>query len=451
MTNYSSDNNLLLDFDSFAPAGIALTSAQIERAIELSEPIDDPERQWQTYLNALALFGFETWLGERDGSLAIASDECSVKQPQYASFIDGVFNLRVGEYKICLLTNGVAIDEIVTVDRAVIDLPAYAAHFYVLLNVVEEQQEVNLDSFIGYDELRRHKQATNLTADTDWTYDLPLTWFSSETDDLLLYLRCLEPNAIALPNLSPSNIDLQTRLESLLPQLQSTESLQEVLTWEEAAPILSNPNLLAWLYQLKTSNTSTSDALAALRTSLASTVENITQTAINVKAWLSDELDRVARNLAWTLLPPPAIAPIGLRDLQAVNRESPAEEFAAIVSQLRASGEDIPTNARGACQDFTLASYGLRLFAVTWEVAETEVPEWSLLLVLGARLGSYLPQGLKLQVSEGETLLDEKVVAQDTDDSYVYTQVIGELNEQFTVEITTADGNSMTLPNFVFD
>ncbi len=451
MTNYSSDNNLLLDFDSFAPAGIALTSAQIERAIELSEPIDDPERQWQTYLNALALFGFETWLGERDSSLAIDSERCSVKHPHYASLIDGVFNLRVGEYKICLLTNGVTIDEIVTVDRAVIDLPAYAAHFYVLLDVVEEQQEVNLDSFIGYDELRRRKQATNLTADTDWTYDLPLTWFSSETDDLLLYLRCLEPSAIALPNPSPSNIDLQTRLESLLPQLQSTESLQEVLTWEQAAPILSNPDLLTWLYQLKTSNTSTSDALAALRTSLASTVENITQAAINVKAWLSDELDRVARNLAWTLLPPPAIAPVGLRDLQAVNRESPAEEFAAIISQLRASGEDIPSNARGACQDFTLATSGLRLFAVTWEVAETEVPEWSLLLVLGARLGSYLPQGLKLKVSEGETLLDEKVVPQDTDDSYVYTQVIGELNEQFTVEIILADGNSMTLPNFVFE
>ena len=451
MTNYSSDNNLLLDFDSFAPAGISLTSAQIERAIELSEPIDDPERQWQTYLNALALFGFETWLGNRDSSLAIDSDRCSVKHPYYASFIDGVFNLRVGEFEICLLTNGVMIDEIVTVDRAVIDLPAYAAHFYVLLDVVEEQQEVNLDSFISYDELMRRKQASNLTADADWTYDLPLTWFSSETDDLLLYLRCLEPRAIALPNPSPTNIDLQTRLESLLPQLQSRASLQEVLTWEQAAPILSNPDLLTWLYQLKTSNSSTRDALAALRTIFSSAVENITQTAINVKAWLSDELDRVAQNLAWTLLPPPALAPVGLRDLQAVNRESPAEEFAAILSQLRDSGEDIPTNARGACQDFELATYGLRLFAVTWEVAETEVAEWSLLLVLGAQLGSYLPQGLKLKVSEGETLLDEKVVSQDTDDSYVYTQVIGELNEQFTVEITTADGNSMTLPNFVFD
>ena len=460
MTNFNSQtNNLLLDFDSLSPPGISLSPAQVDRAIELSRNLADGSRQWQTYLNALALLGFETWVSRRDSSLLINADNCSVQQPKYTSFIDGVFNLEVGEFKVCLVTNGVLVDEVITIDRAVIDLPEYTAHFYVLVNVVEEQQEVNIDRFITYNELIQHQENTNLTADADWTYEFPSAWFNRETDDLLLYLRCLEPTAITLPSTNPLNTDIQSSLESLLPQLQSTQSLQEVLTWEQAAEVFRNPNLLTWLYELKTTNTSPANAIENLRSSLNESVSNITQTVINVKAWLSDELDRVAQNLAWTLLPAPALATTGLRDLEVVNRESPAEEFASIITQLRNSGEDIPVDARGACQDFNLATYALRLFAVTWEISETEdVPEWSLLLVLGANTNSYLPQGLKLQVCEGETILDEKVVAEDTNDSYIYTQVIGELDEQFTVKIILADGDReasrrhrIIFPNFVFE
>ena len=40
---------------------------------------------------------------------------------------------------------------------------------------------------------------------------------------------------------------------------------------------------------------------------------------------------------------------------------------------------------------------------------------------------------------------------EDTDDSYIYTRVIGELNEQFTVSIVLANGESITFPHFTFD
>ena len=469
MTNYNDDNNLLLDFESLSEAGITLSSEQIERAVELSERLINHDRQWQTYLNALALFGFETWLKSRDSSLIINSDNCSVKQPSYASFIDGVFNLEVGEFKVCLLTNGVAIDEFITVSRAVVDLPEYAAHFYVLVNVIEEQEEVSIESFIRYDEIIERKQAANLTPGADWTYELPLTWFNPEPDDLLLYLRCLEPSAIrrlrdsviALPITATATINIQRELESLLPQLQSSETkLHEVLTWEQAAPVLSDPNLLAWLYELQTIQPSAKDALASLRDwataqpsdRLSATISEVTQRVINVKSWLSDELDELAQNLSWTLLPAPAFAPSAFRNLQAIDRESPVEEFEAIITQLRDSGEDIPVNVRGACQDFELITYRLRLFAVTWAIEETEgIPEWNLMLILGAQPNNYLPQGLRLQLKEGDVLLDEKVVPEDTDDSYIYTCVIGELNEQFTVRIVLTQGESITFPNFAFD
>ncbi len=453
MTNYNSDKNLLLDFESLSEAGIALSSKQIDRAIELSDRVIDPERQWQTYLNALALFGFEDWLQSRDNSLSINSDDCSVKHPSYASFIDGVFNLEVGEFKVCLLTKGVAIDEFITVSRAVIDLPEYAAHFYVLVNVIEEQEEVSVDSFIRYDEIIKHRRSGNLIPDADWTYELPLAWFNPEPNDLLLYLRCLEPNAITLPKTTKAATNIQSELESLLPQLQSTETaLHEILTWEQAKSLLSNSNLLAWLYELQTTQPSTRDALTSLSDCLSGTISEVTQRVINVKSWLSDELDELAQNLAWMLLPAPAFAPSAFRDLQVINRESPVEEFEAIVSQLRDSGEDIPIDARGACQDFELITHGLRLFAVTWAIEETEgVLEWNLLLILGAQPHNYLPQGLRLELKEGDTVLDEKVVPEDTDDSYIYTRVIGELNEQFTVRIVLTNGESITFPNFVFD
>lgn len=453
MTNYNAKaNNLLLDFESFSETGIELSPEQIDRAVELSDCIPNSERQWQTYLNALALFGFETWLQSRDSSLTINSANCSVRQPSYASFVDGVFNLEVGNFKVCLLTNGVALDEFVSVERAIIDLPAYTPHFYVLVNVVEEQGEVSIDSFIRYDEMIERKQATNLTADADWSYELPLAWFNPEPDDLLLYLRCLEPSVITLPTTVTTANNIQSQLEALLPQLQSSETaLPEILTWEQAAPILSNPNLLAWLYELQTTAPSTRDALASLRARASATISEVTQRVINVKSWLSDELDELAQNLAWTLLPAPAFAPSGLRNLEVINRESPAEEFEAIITQLRNSGEDIPVDARGACQDFNLATHALRLFAVTWTIEEIEdVPEWNLLLILGAQPDNYLPQGLKLELREGDTVLDEKIVPEDTDDFYIYTRVIGELNEQFTVNIILTNGESFTFPNFAF-
>lgn len=452
MTNYNIEtDNLLLDFESFSEGGIGLSEEQVNRAVELRDRIIDPQRQWQTYLNSLALFGFTTWLENRDDSLVVDASDCSVMQPSYANYIDGVFNLTVGEYKICLLTNGVAVDEFISIDRAVIDLPEYAAHFYILVNVVEEQGEVNIDSFIPYDEMMQRKQTANIIPDVDWTYEIPLAWFNPQPEDVLLYLRCLEPNNIPLPTTATATGNIQSEIESLIPQLQSGEPLHQILTWSQAASILSKASLLSWLYELQTTQPSLRDSLSALSDRLSNTISEVAQTAINVKSWLSNELDELAQNLSWTLFPSLELAPSGLRDLEAVNRESPAKEFTAIITQLRESGEDISPDARGAFRDFNIGTYALRVFVVAWEVEETEgVPEWSLLVVLGVQPNNYLPQGLKMELKEGATVLDEKVVPEDTYDSYIYTQVIGELEEQFIVSISLANGEMITFPNFVF-
>ena len=64
----------------------------------------------------------------------------------------------------------------------------------------------------------------NLQPESDWTYQLPLTWFVDDPDRLLLYLRCLEREAIPLPAIPDERAEnlarMQGELTALLPQLQ---------------------------------------------------------------------------------------------------------------------------------------------------------------------------------------------------------------------------------------
>ncbi|AFY78245.1 Protein of unknown function (DUF1822) [Pleurocapsa sp. PCC 7327] len=444
MTNFPNDpTDLLLDFESLPVETIFLESDKIDRAVQLSSQIVNEFRQWQIYLNALALFGFEQWLSERAAELRVNSENCTVLQPQYANAIAADCNLEVGEFKLCLLATGTLIDEAIAFPRAAIDLPEYAAHFYVLVEVREEQEQATIKSFIRHDQLVDRLQSANLQAEPDWTYELPYAWFDRDPDRLLLYLRCLEPTAIPLPAIPTNRLaslsGIQAELEPLIPQLQSpNRPLWKVLTWEQGAALLSSPELLDWLYCLQTE--------AQPIGQLSQILQNLTQQVVNVWLWLQDELDEFAQNLSWMVLPPPDLATVPLRSLRDTVVESPAEEFGAIIAQLRSRGMEIPTQARGAYRDLTLAENLLRLYAVTWSIPIQS--EWTLLLILGTRSGNELPQGLKLRVSELTNVLVE--VEPNPGDTYLYTRVVGALNEQFLVTLVLMDGETLTLPSFAF-
>lgn len=457
MTNYSNDfNNLLLDFEALPVEAFPLKPEQIEQAVELSNQVVNEQRQWQTYLHALAWLGFESWLDSRAPELMINSDNCSIWQPSYANVIDGVFNLEVGQFKLCLLTNGTMSDRLIAVPRAVVDLPEYAAHFYVVVNVQEEQEAATVEGFISYDELLEDIQSANLQPSPDWTYELSWSWFNPEPDNLLLYLRCLEPAAITLPALPKQRLtileNIQSELEPLIPQLQKSETpLWQIMSWETALPLLTSSELLDWLYQLQTGKTSPIHKAAALTNQLAQTGQRLVEETINVGLWLQNELDEISRSLSWILLPDPTFALVSLRSLSLTNRESPAEELEAIIAQLRDSGMDIPVEARGAYRDFRVGTNPLRLYALTWAIEEQEnLPEWTLLIVLGAQPEHRLPQGLRLQMKAQNTLLDEKIVEQEPHDTYLYTRVIGRWDEQFSVTIISVNGETLVLPPFSF-
>ena len=435
---------MTLEFEQLPPEAISLSQSQIDRAVELSGQIKDESKQWQTYLNALSLSAFESWLESRGNSFNINRDECTVLEPRFANLIPTVANLKVGDFKICLITTGSFIDEQVDISRLVVDLPEYVPHFYVLVEVIEEEEKAVIQGFISYKEFLVKQQNVNLIPDSNWNYEIPLNWFCNEPDRLLLYLRCLEPAAILLPAIPTNraeNLELvKNELIQILPQLR-TKDIREVLTWEQASAVLTNPELIDWIYNLQTQNIEENLQETTLQKHLSDIFQLITQPAINVGRWLWDELDALAEE-TWNLLP--NIAP------QPVMR-SPVEEFTVISSQLQEQGLEIPVQARGAYQDLSLAGVPLRLYAVTWHLlSESDPNSWTLLLILGTPALESLPHNLKLRVSDQTGILVEQEVNPELGNSYLFTRVVGNFDEKFLVSVSLGDGVELTLP-FAFD
>ena len=179
-----------IDFGLLPPEIIWLEPEHFDRAIEIIDSVKSEAHKWQTYLNALALLGFEEWLSERISEKAVNRD---------TNLIESVCYLKVGEFKLCLIATEHLLDEVVNVPQYAIEQQGLAAHFYVVLEVLEEQEQVIVRSVGRYDQLVNYLRKSNLQLLRDSFYQLPLSLFDAEPNDLLVYCRLLEPAAIPLP------------------------------------------------------------------------------------------------------------------------------------------------------------------------------------------------------------------------------------------------------------
>lgn len=437
----------LLDSESLTDQAIELSNQQIDRAAQLSQPIPHPNRQWQTYLHGLAFVGFEQWLEEWASDLEVDESNCSLFQLPYANLIDAVCHLHVGQFDLCLIAAPAIMNPTIEIPKAIIDLPQFVPDVYVLVEVQEEQMQVQLYGYLRRDQLIERRQASPLEADSSWIYAIPLHWFNADPSDLLIELRHLDPESFHSSTASwqlHAEQSLPTRLHSLLPQLRSPDcSLSQLLTWEEAATLLSNPEWVNWIYQVqKTGEGKEQEALAhhlntKIQDSLIppSTSGELSLQSINVGHWLTDRLDAVAQKLGWILLPP--LAP-------AVALRSAREE-------LEIAGVQLPPEARGAFEDLQLGNAALRFHAFAWMLsASIDTFEWTLLIVLGAQPQTRLPPGIRLQVRDQTQLLFEQVLEESAKDAYLYAQVGGDLSDRFWVTIDLPDGTSISLPPFIF-
>ncbi|MGJ3251908.1 MAG: DUF1822 family protein [Elainellaceae cyanobacterium] len=433
MTN-SLSITTMFDADSASPNTIFLSNSQIDQAIALSEQVREPE-QWQVYRQAIALTAFKQWLDERDSQLFVQDDRSTLQFPEYASLINAVCNIQIGHYRICLIPTGSVADTVVFLPRATVEISDFVPHLYVLIEVSDEYEHVQIKGCLRRDSLFYHLKSVHLPTNADWTYSIPLDWFSLDPERILLYLRCLEPNAIQSQTVAPhahaSVAQVKADLTLLRPRIQSSDRpLWRLLMWEQASTILCNPELLDQVY----SRTQTG----------AHALQDLKQRAINVGLWLQNQVDELAQE--WILLPPPV-----LETVTAQAMRSPVEQFDDVISALTQQGMMIPSHARGAYQDLKGANAALRLYAVTWKLPElSHSDEWTLLLMLGAQPGAQLPEGVRLQVHDEHHVLDEQVLTTSTSDAHLFSRVIGDLNEQFSVTIKLANGEVVTRQPFVF-
>lgn len=445
MITMMKNEDIFFGLETLSDEAIDLDPHRIDRALELSKQAINDSQQWQTYLHALALFGTQQWLEERDPDFKINLDRCSIFNPKLANPINAVCNLRVGDFKLCILTVGSIFEEEIFVPRAAIDLPEFAAHFYVLVEVCEELEQVNVQGFIRYDRLIQQQQTVNSQPQSDWTYAVPLTWFESDPNQLLLYLRCLAPQAISLPAISGDRTAdlsrLQNELMPLLPQLQSAHHpWWQILTWQQAAAILTHPELL------EKQNTPTS----ALKTAV-DWGQRVRQPIINTATWLRDELEQWAQEAAWVLLPPLSPAPSGVMRPALAQWRSAVGELEKMLQQLQKNGTIITAQTHCAYQDFQIGDFPLRLYAVTWEVpSSTGEPEWTLLLFLGGMPNTPMPQGIKLQVSDETGLCAQCQLSPGSRDQRLYIRVEGSWDETFIAQISLPTGETRIFPPFGF-
>jgi len=171
-------------------------------------------------------------------------------------------------------------------------------------------------------------------------------------------------------------------------------------------------------------------------------VETIATGVVNAGKWLQGELDTIAEQLAWELLPPLTPAQ-GFRPVK--------EEIEDIVEELASQGIAIPQRARGAFKEINMAGFPCRLYAWVWPLMTGDIPEWSLFLILGPTPGETLPLGIELTVSDQQEQLSRSALTQETAVTYLYAQAMGYWQEQFMVAIGLPNGPTINLPPFRFE
>ena len=421
-------DNLSADF-SVNNTMIDLEQEWLDRALAIGKNSHNITRKFNWYLQALALFTFESWLSIREPTLNINLAEASIFKSEIANILDVVCHVWVGDFCLCIIPSLDAGEPEVTIPRYVIDIPEFTAHFYVLVEVDEELETGLIKGFIDYNRLSDYKSRYFL--DKDWNYAVPSTLWELNIAKLLVNLQCLDSNAITLPasNSQQNSLDLHPELQQILPEVES-QPLWKKLTWSQAVATVTNPELRNWLYHSLTNNNYRSNVY------LKDLFKLLTQQAINLRDWIQTQLEYLEPELTWQMLPTNMM----LAQMRNTNSDNPAVSLDNILTQISNNlNLNIPSNAGRAYQEFDLET-PLRLYAVTWLISETE-KTWGLLLILGSTPNNIPPYGVKLRVSDRSNIIQEQELTSASGGAYLCTHLEATAEDKLLVTITPPDGS----------
>jgi hypothetical protein len=192
-----------LDTEALTEEQVELSPAQVEQAVRLIQPACDPSQQWQLYLHALGLLGFKQWLEEWAPDLEIADSRCSNDRSDH--WIEAC-HISVAKFNLCLVAIPTSLDSTLALPQAIVDLPQFIPHVYLLVEVKEEQMQVKICGYLRRDRWVEQQRSHSLKPTSNQKYTVPLHWFNLDPTELLLELRCLKPYPIAIPLSPPSQI-----------------------------------------------------------------------------------------------------------------------------------------------------------------------------------------------------------------------------------------------------
>jgi hypothetical protein len=326
-----------------------LEAEDFNQASLISATVTPEKYQWQTYLNSLALSAFKRWFNGRidDDSIIINEQECSLFKTEYAEILPHITNLQIGNFKYCLIVTESLANNTFKLAKAVCDLPQFVAHFYILIQVLPEEEEIIIHGGFNYEQLLEYKQNNPLKLDDDYTYTVDNNILKFKGDRCIYYTQFLNPSAIKLP--------------------------------------VAETNMFAL-------------SLGEIKTALS----EVKQQFINLAYWFNGQLNQIAKNLNFDL-PTPLINSIesGFCDIN---------DFAPAINRIKQKSLEkikqkaiIPDEAIASPTSFTLDQMELEVLFITWLLPQKNdnYPlEWMLMLILRKKPNGFLPDGITINVKD---------------------------------------------------
>ncbi len=192
------------------------------------------KESWQAYLNSIALLAFEQWLSNHLPNQIVTRD---------TTFIAKVGNLNAGEFKYCTIATEHLVDRVVSIPQNAIEQPELTANFYVVLEVLEEEQKVGIRGFVTYNQLNQVRSNLELPM-RDGCYQIPVSWFDIEPNHLLFYNGYLSASEfpLAIVETQVNNVNLSEFLQSTRTKLSEWLEGKIDTSWQ-AIDSVSNPEL----------------------------------------------------------------------------------------------------------------------------------------------------------------------------------------------------------------
>jgi Protein of unknown function (DUF1822) len=219
------EDTLLFDFEPALGERLDLDAEAVSRAIALSNTISEPTHRWSAYLALLALEGFSTWFSYRSAPIPLDHSKATLVEAPTANGAAAITQVLLNQFRVCLIV--LDDPDLVNIPTVVIDRPSLRSHFYVAISVHEEQEQISLTGFLTSQQFNQYRQHHPLVVTTEQTYQLPISSFESDFDQLLLYATMLEPNALPLPMIQLSSAIVQFKQRLIQPIVQTGSWIQQ--------------------------------------------------------------------------------------------------------------------------------------------------------------------------------------------------------------------------------